>query len=104
MGALMLLVDRKIPESHAGDVARAIKILQKTGCSEVYIFGSLARGESGPHSDIDIAVKGLPAALFYKTGAAMLMELEHPFDLVSLDDAGSFRSFLESHEVFIRVV
>ncbi|MBP7585069.1 MAG: nucleotidyltransferase domain-containing protein [Spirochaetes bacterium] len=33
--------------------------------TEVYLFGSLARGEFDENSDIDLAVKGLP--LFQRT-------------------------------------
>jgi hypothetical protein len=34
-----------------------LQIAQSYGARNVRVFGSLARGESGPHSDLDILVK-----------------------------------------------
>ena len=47
------IVQTKIPE-----VARRIagRLRQALNADSVYLFGSHARGESGPHSDMDIAV------------------------------------------------
>lgn len=44
--------------------------LYKTfGAGKVVLFGSLARGGFSPRSDIDLAVWGIPPALFYRAVA-----------------------------------
>jgi predicted nucleotidyltransferase len=37
--------------------ARAIPILERYGVNRAYLFGSFARGEQNPNSDIDILVE-----------------------------------------------
>ena len=43
----------------------ACKLLQAFGASAVYLFGSILREDFGRHSDVDIAVSGLPEDRLY---------------------------------------
>ena len=43
---------------YSQDIKLAIKILKTEGCTEIYLFGSLAEGDFREDSDIDLAVKG----------------------------------------------
>lgn len=100
----MKLIKKEIPNEFKDDIMKAVKILTDAGCREVYIFGSLVRGDYGECSDIDIATRGLPKSLFYKIGGKLMMNLRHKFDLVELDDdENNFSRFIEVNEVFIRV-
>jgi len=36
--------------------------LRRDGVAELWVFGSVARGEAGPDSDVDIAIAFLPEA------------------------------------------
>lgn len=78
-----------LPETFRNDIQKATAILKSAGCSEVYIFGSLAEGDFSNVSDIDIAVKGLPNQLFFKLGGRLMMELSHNVDIIELDDPKS---------------
>lgn len=49
-----------LPPSYKRDLERALEILRGFGCTEIYLFGSLARGEFRERSDIDLAVRGCP--------------------------------------------
>lgn len=65
----------------------ACRYLCRLGAKESFIFGSLVSG-GGEHSDIDVAVSGLPRELIYRVES----EIEEivggmPFDLVYLENA-----------------
>ncbi len=57
--------------AEAQAVARAIgqELVRRFGAKRVVMFGSLARGDFGRRSDIDLAVWGIPAADFYRAVA-----------------------------------
>jgi len=56
------------------------------GATRVLLFGSLARGRFVPDSDIDLAVAGLPAAVFFPALAQASKLSEFPIDLKPLED------------------
>jgi len=100
---LMKIAAGEIPDEYRKDIEKAIAILKRYGCTEIYIFGSLAKGNFSENSDIDFAVKGLKKGNFYKVGALLNMEMEHNFDLIKLDHDDSFSKFILEKEVFLRV-
>lgn len=85
------------------DVQSAIQLLQSVGCSEIYLFGSLARGTAEEDSDIDIAVRGIPAEKFFNVYGQLLMNLAHDIDLVDLDLQEEFGRELLSSTEMVRV-
>jgi predicted nucleotidyltransferase len=85
-------------------VKRAAEILVAAGAREVYVFGSAATGEMHERSDLDIAVVGLPAAVFYRTGGQLLEALDIEFDLVDLDEDNAFTRHLREEGELVRVV
>jgi predicted nucleotidyltransferase len=84
------------PKSYKKDIQRAIGILKEAGCTDVFLFGSLATGEINEESDIDIAVRGCPRGSFFPLLARLLLELDRPVDLVDLDQHDAFARYLES--------
>lgn len=62
-------------------------IFDEHGVLEAYLFGSVARGEARPGSDVDIAVAGCPPAMFYQLAAKLERTLALPLDLINLDVA-----------------
>ena len=94
---------RDIPRAYANDVARAVQILKEGGCAEVFVFGSTVAGRSRRESDIDIAVRGCPSGRFFHLLGRLMMELDHPVDLVDLDSQQSFGSYLETEDELVRV-
>lgn len=75
-----------LPDEYKQDIEKAVCILKENGAKEVYIFGSIANGKFNENSDIDIAVKGISAADFYKVAGILMFELKNKFDLIDLDD------------------
>lgn len=85
------------------DVAHAVQILKQEGCSEIYLFGSGARGNISNTSDIDLAVRGCPPEKFFHVFGRLLMELEHPVDLVDLDASKAFAQQLLKEKQLVRL-
>ena len=85
------------------DLARGIDILKRGGCKEVYLFGSIAEGRSGPPSDIDFAVRGCPANRFFKLQGRLLVELTRSSDLIDLDADPALAAFLEHEAALVHV-
>ncbi len=77
------------------DLDRAIEILKEEGCDEVYLYGSIAEGRFDEKSDIDLAVKGIPSGDFFRVLGRLMLELDHPVDLVDLDKDKDFSKFLK---------
>jgi len=68
-------------------------IVRARGISYLALFGSTARGEATPASDIDLAVRfDHPVSLFDYVDVRLEMEavLGRPVDLIPVDNAYSF--------------
>ena len=92
-----------IPAAFQPDLARAVRILKEGGCSEVFVFGSLAAGRARLSSDIDLAVRGCPTGEFFRLLGKLLCELQHPVELVDLDAPDPFAQFLLEQGALQRV-
>ena len=90
-------------QEYRSDIERAIEILKEGGCREVHVFGSVAEGRTRAGSDIDLAVRGCPPGSFFTLLGSLLMELEHPVDLVDLDREPRLAGFLQRHELLVHV-
>jgi predicted nucleotidyltransferase len=81
----------------------AANALVARGAHEVYVFGSAANGTLRPDSDIDLAVSGLPPALFYRAAGDAMDAMGRPVDLVDLDDSAPIIRYLKAHGNLVRV-
>ena len=52
----------------------------------VYICGSLLSGKFGPHSDIDMVIKGSKMEDFFKVYALLIKESKYKIDLKPFED------------------
>ena len=84
----------KIPDEFKADIKKAISILKEYGSREIYIFGSIIDGDINEHSDIDIAVTGIPEKSFFMVWSKLYMNLNHSVDLINLDKGDRFSKFL----------
>lgn len=67
---------------------RGAAYLRAHGATRVWLFGSLARGRAqDERSDIDLAVLGLPRALYYRMVSELDQLLDCPVDLVEIETA-----------------
>jgi predicted nucleotidyltransferase len=65
---------------------RAVAVLAARGVRAL-VFGSLARGDFAPHSDVDLLVVHCPEGLHYRIEAAVEDVMAGlPFDVVYLDE------------------
>ena len=82
-------------------IARAAAALKAYGATEVYLFGSLAEGRFTRHSDIDMAVRGLPPEKFFHAMGETMEVLGRPFDLVDLDDGSALARHLTEKNLLV---
>lgn len=84
----------QLPEPYRKNIGLAVEILKGVGCSEIFLFGSLAENNIREGSDIDIAVRGCPKNKFFYVLGKLLRKLDYPVDLVDLDENDAFSCFL----------
>jgi predicted nucleotidyltransferase len=77
-------------------VHKAADVLKSFGATDVYLFGSIAKGANDEHSDIDLAVSGLPPKVFFKAMGSTMNVIKREFDLVDLDERNPFVDYLKS--------
>lgn len=93
----------QLPGPYKADILRAADLLASAGCRGIFLFGSLASGEEGDHSDIDIAVRGCPEGEFFHLLGRLFLELDHRVDLVDLDSEDPFARYLEEEGRLVQV-
>jgi len=92
------------PEKFRDDIKKASEILKKYGCSEIYVFGSIANGKFDENSDIDIAVRGLKDEHYFRVLGELGRELVSEIDLIDLDDEQNrFAQFILKQGELIKV-
>jgi predicted nucleotidyltransferase len=84
-------------------IEAAADILKGFGAREVYVFGSAAHGSLRPDSDVDLAVSGLPPAVFFRAASKAADALDRPADLVDLDDESAIVNYLRTSGELVRV-
>lgn len=84
-------------------VSKAAKLFIRLGASEVFVFGSAVKGQLRPNSDIDIAVSGLPAFVYFSAISQVSDLIGRPVDLVDLDDDSGLARYLRSSGELVRV-
>ena len=99
----MASIPDRVPAEYRSDVERAVEICRSEGCREVYVFGSVATGEAGSRSDLDIAVRGCPPERYYRLLGRLLESLEHSVDLIDLEVETRVAEFLEEEGQLIHV-
>lgn len=84
-------------------IERAAAELKQAGAREVYVFGSAAQGRDTLASDVDLAVSGLPPAVFYRMGARISDLLGRSVDLVDLDISTPFTRHLRAENELVQL-
>lgn len=82
----------------------AARLRREFGARRVVLVGSLARGDFGVGSDIDLAAEGVPADRFFEIGVA-LERAASPFrvDLIPLESASeAFLALMATEGVELR--
>lgn len=84
-------------------LSKAAKVFVGFGASEVFLFGSAVKGQLRPNSDIDMAVSGLPARVYFSAISQASDLIGRPVDLVDLDDDTGLVRYLRSSGELVRV-
>ncbi len=92
-----------VPDIVQEDIHRAVRILREGGGSEIYLFGSGAKGQMTETSDLDIAIRGCPPGRFFYLLGKLLWEMDHSVDLVNLDTEDAFGQYLQKEGGLIRI-
>lgn len=93
----------QLPEPYRKNVRLALEILKEAGCSDIFLFGSLAENNIREGSDIDIAVRGCPKRKFFHVLGKLLLALDYPVDLVDLDQDDPFSHFLTQKGELVQI-
>ena len=59
----------------------------RLGAGQVWVFGSLARGDARETSDVDLAVEGLAPERYFSALADLMALFGGPVDLVRIEEA-----------------
>jgi len=81
----------------------AANLLRSMGATQVFVFGSVTKGEIGPDSDVDMAVKGLPSNIYFSAISKASDLIGRPVDLVDLDDPSPLVRHLLGSGELVRV-
>ena len=84
-------------------IKKATEILKSFGATNVYLFGSVAKGTNTEHSDIDLAVTGIPPEKFFEAIGDTFGAIRREIDIIDLDEKTPFISYLKEHGELHRV-
>jgi predicted nucleotidyltransferase len=84
-------------------IGAAAKLLRQMGATQVFIFGSAAKGTARPDSDVDMAVRGLPSRIYFSAVSKVSDLVGRPVDLVDLDDPTPLVRYLLGSGDLVRI-
>src|SRR5271157_781139 len=84
-------------------VVAAANLLRSMGATQVFIFGSAAKGGLRPGSDVEMAVTGLPSQVYFSAISKASDLLGRPVDLVDLDEPTPLVCYLLGSGELVRV-
>ena len=93
----------ELSERDKAELDLALALLQRLGAREIYLFGSMARGDADDHSDWDLAVRGLPAQAYFPALGKLSDAMSRTVDLIDLDEGSPFVAHILSKKDLIRV-
>lgn len=86
-----------------GLLSTAAELLRSLGAKQVFVFGSATKTGLRSDSDIDMAVTGLPAEVYFSAVSKISSILRRPVELVDLDDPTPVVRYLLSSGELVRV-
>jgi predicted nucleotidyltransferase len=73
------------PDDLTKDLLKAKTILANLGARKIILYGSLARGDYKPYSDIDICVEGISKENYFRAIAECLMKIDRRISVLDFD-------------------
>ena len=93
----------RLSDQDRADLQIAIRTLKGFGAQEVYLFGSMARGDSDESSDWDFGFRGLPGENYFQALRELLTRFHREAELVDLVESVRFGEMLEQVRELVRV-
>lgn len=84
------LTENALPLEFQEDLVNVRSILLGHGAKKIILYGSLARGDYRPDSDIDLCVEGLPDRSFFRALAECLMSARHHVSVLDFNNARGY--------------
>lgn len=81
----------------------AANLFRRMGATQVFVFGSATKDGLRPDSDVDMAVLGLPPAVYFSAVSKASELLGRPVDLVDLNDRTPLVQYLLRSGDLVRV-
>jgi len=81
----LILKKGLFPDDLSTDLLKAKSILVELGARKIILYGSLARGDYQPHSDIDICVDGIPKESYFRAIARCMMEIDRRISILEFE-------------------
>ena len=86
------LAQQGLSEEIRQDIEKIATILLRHGAHRIILYGSLARGDYRPDSDIDVCVEGIPDDQYFRVLAECLMRSAPRVSVLNFEDtSGYFR-------------
>jgi predicted nucleotidyltransferase len=82
----LFVTERIFPADLLKDIKQAESILLNHGALKIILYGSLARGDYRPDSDIDLCVEGMPDENYFRALAECLMTIQRPISILDFQD------------------
>jgi len=82
------------------DKIKLKEIAKRYNVSKLYLFGS-SLDSAKEANDIDLAVEGIDASLFFKFYGELILSLSKPVDVIDLKKKSRFNDIVRSHGILI---
>jgi predicted nucleotidyltransferase len=86
----MAIQSLSIPAVVRQNLELIAQILVRHGARRIILYGSFARGDFHAPSDLDLCVEGLSPMEYLSAWADALMQANHPFSILALEDARGY--------------
>ena len=84
------LTEAALSQDFLNDLQSVRSILLDHGARKIILYGSLARGNYRPDSDIDLCVEGLPDENYFRALAECLMNARHHVSVLDFKNARGY--------------
>lgn len=90
MSQAILTHSLPLPVQFQPDIQKLVAILEKYPIRKVILYGSVARGDQRPDSDLDICVDGLPGEHFFRALGECLLTIDRPVSIIDFQNTHGY--------------
>ncbi len=90
MSQAILTHSLPLPIQFQPDIQKLVAILEKYSIRKVILYGSVARGDQRPDSDLDICVDGLSSEHFFRALGECLLTTDRPVSIIDFQNTHGY--------------